>query len=52
MKWPKTLLEWVPIPVELIRLSMKSGATKNERMPIGDFILGLENAKIGLLFQS
>lgn len=55
MKWARGLMEYVPVPMEILMYREKLGLGKvneKEKMPIGDFTIELENVRLGLLFQS
>ena len=53
MRWPKGLMEWAPVPQELTDFLYKNGMVRGrekEMIPIGDFIVEVRNARLGLVF--
>jgi hypothetical protein len=55
LRWPHGLVEEVSAPTEIVDARFQTGLTQARekyKVPIGDFLLALNNATIALLFQS
>lgn len=51
LKWPKNLVEEAPLPGEFVKYR-PAETSRNGKIFIGDFIIELKNAILGLLFLS